>query len=106
MYKNFVKVAIVSAGLISGVASFAQTVDAAHASIPFEFTVNGANFPAGNYTVVGTSNPRIAILRNQDNPHLSTIVVLRDGETLAGGKAEFVVKRKSAPEQAGDQGTR
>jgi hypothetical protein len=88
------------------VASFAQTVDAARASIPFEFTVNGASFPAGNYSVVGTSNPRIAILRNQENPRLSTIVVLRNGETLADGKAEFVVKRKSAPEQAGYQRVR
>jgi hypothetical protein len=92
--------------LITGVASYAQSVDVARASIPFEFTVNGASFPAGSYSVVSTSNPRIAILRNQENPHLSTIVILRSGETLADGKAEFVVKRKSAPEQAGNQGVR
>jgi len=104
MFKNFAKAALVSAMLITGVGSFAQTVESARASIPFDFTVNNLTLPAGNYNLVSTSNPRVAILRNENNPHLSAIVVLRNGETLAGGKAEFQVKRKSAPEQAGYQG--
>lgn len=106
MSRKLFRAAIVSAMLVIGVASCAQSVDVARASIPFEFTVNGASFPAGNYSVVSTSNPRIAILRNQDNPRLSTIVILRNGETLADGKAEFLVKRKSDSEQAGNQGVR
>jgi hypothetical protein len=104
MFKNFAKAAIISATLIVGVASYAQSADTVRTAIPFDFVLNGASFPAGEYTVARTSNPRIAILRKQDDPHISTIVVLRNGETLADGKAEFIVKRKSAPEQAGYQG--
>ena len=100
MFKNFAKAALVSATLITGVGSFAQTVESARASIPFDFTVKNLTFPAGNYNLVSTSNPRVAILRNENNPHLSAIVVLRNGETLAEGKAQFQVKRKSASEQA------
>lgn len=103
MYKKFLKAAIVSAMLAIGVASYAQSGASARASIPFEFVVKGASFPAGNYSVMETSNPRVAILRNTENPHISCIIVLRNGETLADGKAEFIVKRKSAPEQAGYQ---
>jgi hypothetical protein len=103
MYKNSLKAAIVSAMLAVGVASYAQSGASAHASIPFEFVVNGTSFPAGNYNVAETSNPRIAILRNTENPHISCIIVLRNGQTLADRKAEFTVKRKSAPEQAGYQ---
>ena len=106
MFKNVAKAALVSAMLITGVGSFAQTVDSARTSIPFDFTVNNVALPAGNYNLVGTANPRIAILRNANNPHLSAIVVLRNGATLAAGKAEFEVKRKAAPEQAGYQGVR
>jgi len=105
--KKFINAAVLSTMLVLGVASYAQAGDAARASIPFEFVVNNTTFPAGNYAVVGTSNPRIAILRNEQNPRISTIVVLSNNSELLGdGKAEFQVKRKSAPEQAGYQGVR
>jgi hypothetical protein len=105
MYKNLFKTAIVSAMLAFGAASsYAQAAGAARTSIPFEFVVNGASFPAGDYRLLETSNPRVIILRNTENPRLSCFVVLRNGETLADGKLDFEVKRKPALEQAGYQG--
>lgn len=104
--KKIAKVATIAAMLVLGVASYAQAGDAARASIPFEFVVNGTSFPAGEYKVVGTANPRIAILRYEQNPHISTLVVLNNNASLADGKAEFQVKRKPATEQAGYQAAR
>ena len=60
MFKNFAKAALVSAMLITGVGSFAQTVESARASIPFDFTVNKLTLPAGTYNLISTSNPRFS----------------------------------------------
>ncbi len=104
--KKIMNAAVLSAMLVLGVASYAQAGDAARASIPFDFVVNGASFPKGDYRLVGTTNPRVAILRNEADPHISALVVLKEGETLSDSKAEFQVKRKSATEQAGYQAAR
>lgn len=104
--KKIVKVAVAAAMLVLGIASYAQAGDAARASIPFEFIVNGTSFPAGEYKVVGTGNPRVVILRYEQNPHISTLVVLSNDASLADGKAEFQVKRKPASEQTGYQAAR
>jgi hypothetical protein len=99
MSKKVLRVLIVSATLMLGVASYGQAVDSGSVSIPFTFVVRGASFPAGNYNLVGTSNPRIAVLRNVGNPKVSCLVVLREGKTLSDGNAAFVVERSFHGEQ-------
>src|SRR5690242_15031145 len=103
MSKHLRNICFVFATLAVSAVSFAQVADSGRASIPFNFTVHGTSFPAGNYAVAGTSNPRIVVLRNLSNPHVSCLVVLKPGQTLAAGQAAFNVERKSASEQAGYQ---
>ena len=89
------KLAVVFALLVLGVAAYAQAGDAARASIPFDFMVQGKSLPAGTYILVEGVNPRIVVLRNLENPTISALVLLRPGQTLTDGKAEFVVQRNA-----------
>ncbi len=79
-------------------ASLPAAADGWHASVPFDFVVQGVNFPAGSYEILPTSSPKVVIVRNHVNPKQSFLLVLPTGESLANNDARLLLTPKnSAP---------
>ena len=82
-------------------ASLPAAADGWHASVPFDFVVQGVNFPAGNYEILPTSSPKVVIVRNHINPKQSFLLVLPTGESLANSDARLLLTPKNpAPVKA------
>jgi hypothetical protein len=70
------------AGSLSAVAQRAVV----RANVPFNFTVNNHDFPAGEYTVfqIFTSNPGILMIRSADQRHATTALMFVDKNESQG----------------------
>ncbi len=97
MSKHRVKLAII-ATLVLGAFLCAEAQGGQHASIPFDFVVSGATFPAGTYSVVSTSSPQVVLLRNDANPRVTCLLQLQAGERLSDGNVRLVLQRKTSVE--------
>jgi len=74
MKSNIVRVSILALG---AVAAYAQTVSPVRAYIPFEFSVGGANMPAGAYRV-DLNVPNVVILHAVDSGAHATALTRAD----------------------------
>ena len=69
----------------------------AKASVPFDFVVNGATLPAGDYQIITYGLGNVVLIQNVDNPDHKMIVQNRDvvlspnGTILKDTKLVFVL---------------
>lgn len=90
--------------MLFGGASLPAAAEKWHASVPFDFVVQGVNFPAGNYEIIPTSSPKVVIVRNYANPRRSFLMVLPTGESLGNSDARLRLTLKiPAPLKSGLQ---
>lgn len=101
MLKHRLTLLFIVATLFVGATLPAIAADAPHASIPFDFVVQGVNYPAGTYRVIATSSSRVVIVRNESNLNQSFIILLPMGESLLEGNAHLSVRPKSSAPSRG-----
>lgn len=74
--------------------SLPAAADGWHASVPFDFVVQGVTFPAGTYDILATKSPRVVIVRSETNLKQSFLMLLPTGESLASGNARLPLTPK------------
>lgn len=74
--------------------SLPAAADGWHASVPFDFVVQGVTFPAGTYDILATTSPRVVIVRNETNLKQSFLMVLPTGESLRNSNARLPLTPK------------
>jgi hypothetical protein len=74
--------------------SLPAAADGWHASIPFDFVVQGMTYPAGTYDVLATNSPRVVIVRSETNLKQSFVMLLPTGESLENGNARLPLTPK------------
>ncbi len=96
MLKHRLRLFFAIATLFVGASLPAAAAEAANASIPFDFVVQGVTYPAGTYRVISTSSPRVVIVRNEANLKQSFMMLLPMGESLVNGSARLPLQPKSS----------
>ena len=76
------------------VVSLPAAADGWHASVPFDFVVQGVTFPAGTYAIISTTSPRVVIVRSETNVKQSFLMLLPTGESLVNGNAQLPLTPK------------
>lgn len=107
MLKHRLTLLFVITSFIVGASLSAVAAEAVHATIPFDFVVQGVTYPAGVYRIVSTSTSRVVIVRNEENLKQSFMILLPTGESLLDGNVRLLLQPKSpAPVRAGLQSSR
>ncbi len=74
--------------------SLPAAADGWHASVPFDFVVQGVTFPAGTYDILATASPQVVIVRSETNLKQSFLILLPAGESLVSGNAQLPLRPK------------